>query len=254
MSDTVASLLPAGLSPWIALALIVLSFFTSAMTAAFGIGGGVAMLGGLASAVPPATIVAVHGLVQFGSNIGRTVVQRAHVVWRPVALFAIGSIIGVGFGAWLVASLPARWLLLLLGLFILAMVWLPKPKIPGLERSGLIAGGVIASVLSMVVGAVGPFVQALLLPLKLEKRALIATFSAMQTLQHALKVIAFGAIGFSFGDWLPLTLAMIASGFLGTLAGTALLERIPEHIFAIALKVVLTIAGLDLLRQAALSG
>jgi uncharacterized membrane protein YfcA len=103
----------------------------------------------------------------------------------------------------------------------------------------------------MFVGAVGPFVQALLLPLKLEKRQLIATFSAMQTLQHLLKVIAFGAIGFSFGDWLPLTVAMIASGFLGTLAGTALLDRIPERVFAIALKILLTLIALDLLRQAA---
>lgn len=254
MFESAAWLLPAGVSATVAALLVILSFFTSAMTAAFGIGGGVAMLGALASTVPPATIIAIHGLVQFGSNIGRTIVQRAHILWRPVLLFSVGSIVGVFIGAWLVTSVSTRFLLAALGVFILVMVWLPKPRIPGLERSGLVAGGVIASVLSMFLGAVGPFVQALLLPLKPERRALIATFSAMQTLQHALKVIAFGAIGFSFGDWLPLTLAMIVSGFLGTLAGTALLERIPERIFSMLLKVVLTLVALDLLRQAAFAG
>ncbi len=249
MSDLASVLLPAGVSAGVAALLVLFSFFTSALTAAFGIGGGMAMLGALASTVPAATIIAVHGVVQFGSNIGRTLVQRAHIIWRPVALFAAGSVIGVAIGAWLVTSLPVRALLIALGAFILAMVWLPKPRIPGLERSGLIAGGAIASVLSMFVGAVGPFVQALLLPMNLEKRQLIATFSAMQTLQHLLKVLAFGAIGFSFGDWLPLTLAMIASGFLGTLAGTALLERIPERIFTIGLQILLTLIALDLLRQ-----
>ncbi len=61
--------LPPGVDAFTATLLIVISFFTSAMTAAFGIGGGVAMLGALAGTVPPAVIVAVHGLVQLGSNM-----------------------------------------------------------------------------------------------------------------------------------------------------------------------------------------
>ena len=65
----------------IALLLIAVSFMTSAFTAAFGIGGGVAMLGALAGTVPPSVIIAVHGLVQVGSNVGRTYVQRAHALW-----------------------------------------------------------------------------------------------------------------------------------------------------------------------------
>ncbi len=245
-------LLPQGLSPALALALIAVSFLTSALTAAFGIGGGIAMLGALSAAVPPATIVAVHGVVQFGSNIGRAVIQRAHIVWPPVWRFLAGSVVGVLAGALLVTSLPVRALLGALGVFIFVMVWLPKPKISGLERQGMIAGGLIASVLSMFVGAVGPFVQALLLPLGLEKRALVATHAAMQTAQHALKVAAFGLVGFSFADWLPLTLAMIASGLAGTMLGTALLERLPEKLFSIGLKVLLTLVALDLLRRSVL--
>jgi uncharacterized protein len=114
-----------------------------------------------------------------------------------------------------------------------------------------VIGGALASIVSMVVGAVGPFVQALLIPLGLEKRQQIATFSAMQTGQHLLKVLAFGLIGFSFTDWLPLMALMIASGFAGTLLGTALLDRMKAETFSTILKWLLTLVAFDLLRQAA---
>jgi len=244
-------LLPAGVAPAIALLLIAVSFMTSAFTAAFGIGGGVAMLGALAGTVPPSVIIAVHGLVQVGSNVGRTYVQRAHALWPLVARFTAGSVIGALIGALLVVELPERILLGLLGAFILVMTWLPKPRIPGLASSGLVIGGGLSTIITMFVGATGPFVQALLLPLKLEKRQLIATHAACTTIQHLLKVFAFGALGFSFSDWLPLIGAMIVSGFAGTMLGTKLLERLPERWFAIAIKAILTVVGIDLLRRAA---
>jgi uncharacterized membrane protein YfcA len=248
MPDT---LLPADVPAALALLLIAISFLTSAFTAAFGIGGGVAMLGALAGTVPPGVILAVHGLVQVGSNVGRTVVQRAHALWPLVARFTIGSLIGVLIGAWLVVALPERILLGLLGAFVLTMTWVPKPRIPGLASTGIVIGGGISTFVTMFVGATGPFVQALLLPLGLEKRQLIATHAACTTIQHLLKVFAFTALGFAFKDWLPLIAAMIVSGFAGTLAGTKLLDSLPERWFKVTIQLLLTIVGLDLLRRAA---
>lgn len=245
------TILPAGVPPAIAALLVGISFLTSAFTAAFGIGGGMAMLGALAGTVPPSVIIAVHGLVQLGSNVGRTYVQRAHAVWPLVARFTIGSLAGVALGALFVVALPERVLLGVLGAFILAMTWIPKPRIPGLASSGLAIGGAISTFITMFVGATGPFVQALLLPLKLEKRQLIATHAACTTMQHLLKVFAFGALGFAFAEWLPLIAAMIVSGFAGTMAGTKLLEKLPERWFLATIKTALTIVGIDLLRRAA---
>lgn len=246
-----STLLPEGLAPAIALLLIGVSFLTSAITAAFGIGGGVAMLGALAGTVPPGVIIAVHGLVQVGSNLGRTIVQRAHTLWPLVGRFAAGSLVGVVIGAYVVVALPERILLGLLGAFILVMTYVPKPRIPGLASTGIVIGGGLASIVTMFVGATGPFVQALLLPLGLEKRQLVATHAACQTVQHLLKIVAFTALGFAFADWLPLIAAMIASGFLGTIAGTKLLEKLPERWFLLAVKTALTVIALDLLRRAA---
>lgn len=243
--------LPPGIDALTAAILIVVSFFTSALTAAFGIGGGVAMLGALAGTVPPAVIIAVHGVVQLGSNLGRAVIQKDHANWPLFWRFLLGASIGVALGAALFTSLPEKVLLLVLGLFMLVMVWVPKPRIPGIERTGIVLGGAISSVLTMFVGATGPFIQAMLLPLGLDRKQQIATHAVMMTAQHALKVIAFGFIGVALIAWLPLIAAMLVSGFAGTVAGTKLLERLPERLFQVVLKVLLTLVALDLLRRAA---
>lgn len=248
----IESFLPAGLSPFLALALIGLSFLTSALTAAFGIGGGMTMLGALAGSVDPGVVVAVHGVVQLGSNTGRTLIQRAHVVWPLIWRFSLGSMIGVALGAGLFSALPPRVLLGLLGLFILAMVWLPKPRIPGLERAGIVIGGIVSSIATMFVGATGPFVQSVFLALGLERKALIATHAMAMTIQHGMKVIAFGLIGFSLREWFALLVAMIGAGFLGTLLGTRLLEHLPERLFKTIVTALLTVIALDLLRRALL--
>ncbi len=243
--------LPATLPLSVFMLLVAVSFFTSALTAAFGIGGGIAMLGALAGTVPPAMIVAVHGVVQFGSNIGRAFFQRAHILWRPTALFSLGSLVGAVLGAAVFVAMPERLLLGLLGAFILAMTWIPKPRIPGLATTGVLIGGFIATFVTMFVGATGPFVQALFLPLGLDKKTLVATHAACNVIQHGLKVIAFGYLGFNFADWMPLLVAMIASGLLGTWLGTRMLEHMPEELFKTVLKWLLTVLALDLLRRAA---
>jgi uncharacterized membrane protein YfcA len=244
-------LLPQGVGWPIALALVVIAFFTSALTAAFGIGGGVAMLGALAGTVPPSVIVAVHGIVQLGSNIGRAILQRRHALWRFVAIFSAGSLIGAVGGAALFVALPERVLLGALGVFILVMVWWPKASIPGLSSAGLLLGGIFSTFLSIFVGATGPFVQAVLLKLAADRKQLIATHAACMSVQHGLKVAAFGVLGFSFTDWLPLLAAMIAAGFAGTLLGTRLLEAMPERLFTTIVKALLTIVAAELLRRAA---
>jgi uncharacterized membrane protein YfcA len=70
------------------------------------------------------------------------------------------------------------------------------------------------------------------------------------TLQHSFKIAAFVAIGFAFASWLPLVLTMIASGFVGTMAGRRLLDRMPDARFAQIFRLVLTVLALRLIYQA----
>lgn len=242
--------LPEGVSPAIAGLLIASSFFTSAITASFGLGGGVMLLALMGQFVPVAALIPVHGLIQLGSNTGRAWVQRAHVRLDIMRPFLIGSVIGAFVGGYTMVQLPEAAMKTVLGLFIVYITWSKTPKLERLSAPVFAIASAIIAALAMFVGAMGPLVVALfgaLIPD--DRKVLVATSAMATTVHHLLKVLIFGLIGFSFRQWMPLILAMITTGYLGTMLGSALLNRIPENAFRVAFKLVLTALALDLLRQ-----
>ncbi|MFN3170304.1 MAG: TSUP family transporter [Hyphomicrobiales bacterium] len=245
------SLLPDGLSLGFALLLIVTAFFTAALTAAFGIGGGVALLAVMASIVPVAVLIPVHGVVQLGANAGRALVQWRLVVWPMLGIFTVGALIGALVGGQLVVTLPEALLKTFVGLFVLFTLWAPKVKGSKGGPLGLAVGGVFATILTMFVGATGPFVAALLAPRLDDRTHYAGTHAAAMVMQHGLKVVVFGFLGFAFGAWVPVMAAMVAAGFLGTLLGTKLLHALPEKTFRTAFKWVLTLLAIQLIASAA---
>ena len=244
------SFLPDTLPVWSALILIATSFFTSALTAAVGLGGGVALIAVMGAFLPVALLIPVHGVVQLGSNAGRAIVQRAHMDWSFVLYASLGGLVGALIGGKMVIALPDAPMRAALGLFILFMVWGPKPTAFGAGTPGVILGSGIATFLTMFFGATGPFIGALLAMRKMTRHRIVATHAGTMVVQHLLKVAVFGFLGFQFGVWLPLMIAMIAVGFAGTLAGTLLFDRLPERSFQIAFRGTLTLLALNLIVQA----
>lgn len=217
---------------------------TSFFTAAFGIGGGVVLVGVLATLLPATALIPVHGLVQFGSNAGRLAIMRAHVEWSYLPAFIAGTLLGAVTGGLIAVNLSAAGVQIGVGAFILFSVYV---KAPGIGRyAGWIAGA-IASFLAMFFGATGVFVASYIKTLNLDRMRHVATHSAMMTSQHLLRVIAFGFLGFAFGPYLPLIIAMIISGFLGTVIGRQVLLRIDDKIFRTGLNIILTILALRLI-------
>jgi len=242
------SLLPDGLSASAAVILIFASFFTSALTASAGVGGGLLMLALMTYLVPIQALIPVHGLVQLGSNTGRSWVQRDYIDWRITRIFLFGSLFGALAGALLVVQLPAYVLQGFLGLFILVVVWI---KFPGLRHAGagiITLGGLVTTFTSMFAGATGPLVAVFLNNIFDEHRKMVATHGATMSVQHGLKIIAFGLAGFAFWEWLIVVLLIVVSGFAGTKAGTAVLNRLPETTLQLGFRVVMTVIAIDLLR------
>jgi uncharacterized membrane protein YfcA len=238
------------MEPWVAALLIVASCFTSAITAAFGIGGGLAMLALMGLFVPVASLIPVHGAVQLGSNTGRAWHQRAFVRLDVAKPFIAGSVVGAILGVFLVVQLPDSLLKLVLGGFILLLTWAKIPGIDQLGKAGLAVASVVLALLSMLVGATGPLVAVLFARVfQNDRKALIATSAVAMTTQHLLKIVVFGIAGFAFWDWVPLVAAMILSGFIGTVYGTGLLERMPEETFRKWFRIGITVLALDLLRR-----
>lgn len=246
MHELLAGALPDGISLWMAAGLIISAAFTSALTAGLGIGGGVLLLGIMAFLVPPAALIPVHGVVQIGSNVGRTWLMRLHIRRSILLPFAIGALAGAFAGGSIALQLSPALLNLGLGLFILYAVW---GKWPAMRRSGAWLAGILISFLSMFVGATGPLVAAMMKTQALDRQQHMATFSACMSLQHGLKIAAFGFFGFQFGSWMPLLLSMIASGFIGTWLGERWLAGRADEGFHRILNWLLTAMALQLLWQ-----
>ena len=234
-------LIPPELSMLSATGLVALSFFTSALTAAVGIGGGLLLLTVMVSFLPPIIVLPVHGVIQLGSNGGRMAVMRQHVDWRIWGFFAIGSILGVILAGQVFINLSLEVLRAVLGLFVLYAVWTPKLRPSNIALKGYTLVGVGTTFITMFVGATGPLVSSFLSPEKLGRERMVATLASCMTIQHSLKGIAFGVLGFYFQPWIPVIVVMIASGFLGTLLGRRILKGLPERLFSRLFRIVLTV-------------
>ncbi len=242
-----AALLPTDFPPAFAVLLIVVSFMTSATTAALGIGGGLILLSVMASGMPVAALIPVHGAIQLGSNTGRAALLARDIDWRFVGLLAIGTVIGAAIGGYFVVTLPDRVLKLMIAAFVLWSVWGRKPQLGLSSPAVLIPAGVVAAILSMFIGASGPLVAALMTNQGFSRHTTVATHAASMVLHHVLKIIVFGLLGFAFAPWLPLIAAMIFTGFLGTYLGVRLLKGLSEHGFRLAFRLILTVLAANLI-------
>ena len=240
------SLIFADLSPLTAITLFLASFAGSFISVALGIGGGAMLLALMASLIPPAALIPVHGFIQLGSNVNRALVMGRHTYWPPIAGFGLGSVLGVGLGGAVVVDLPPGAVQAGVGLFIIWSV-MRKPA-PWLVKWPILTGG-ISSFLTMFFGATGVFVASYVKSLGLSREAHVATQAVLMTLQHLLKVIVFGILGFAFVPWFGFMIVMIAAGFLGTLVGRQVLIRMNDDTFKKAVSVILITLALQLIWQ-----
>lgn len=224
--------------------LLACSFAGSLMTASLGVGGGAFLIAVMASVVPPLALIPVHGIVQFGSNAGRAWMTRRHVAPRLVGFFALGSLLAALLAGFVLGRIEPGWIPLLVGLFILALTWLPMPKFNhGTHPLGLFSGGLLTTLATMLVGATGPLVSAWL-GRGGDRWAYTANFSGCMSVQHLLKILAFGLAGFAFLPWIPLMALMIACGYAGTLVGLKVLGRLPDRHFKQVFRIVMTLLAL----------
>ena len=250
MPFDLASLLPPSLSPAGALVLIITSTLTSTITATLGMGGGMTLLSVMAFFVPADLLIPIHGIVQTGSNGGRVAVLLGKVHIPTLHWFVPGSVFGIALGGLVAVELPSQMLRGLVGTFVLVTTW-TKVGLPfGATKGSLFIGGFVSSLLTMFVGATGPFLMSVLRKTQLPPQELLATAAFVMLLQHGLKIGAYGLLGRDFTPWLAVLVAMIAFGFIGTLIGTSLLKNFRPTVFSQVLRILLTVVGLSLIFSA----
>lgn len=236
--------LPEGMGDLVFLILAVTSFAASFITVAFGIGGGGVMLAVMATLVPPAALIPTHGVIQIGSNLGRAVLTFGHIFWPALPAFTLGSVLGAVSGGMVVVNLPPAWVQIGIGGFV---IWSVLGRPPRGVRDWPILVGAVSTFLTMFFGATGLFVATFTKAQNLPRHSHVATHAALMTVQHGLKTVVFGLLGFAFAHWLPFIAVMILAGLAGTMAGKLLLNRIDDRRFRLALDVVLVVLSIRLI-------
>ena len=234
--------------------LALASFCTAMFGIVTGAGGGPVLLALMAMVLPPAVLIPVHTVVQLGVGSSRTFLLRGYILWPTMLPFIAGSVVGAAAGAPIFVSLPGAALQAIVGGFILVIAWIPEFGRIGPEKSRFALLGFAATFLGMFVSSTGSLLAPFVASVSPDRRNYAATTAALMAMAHIVKLVTFGLMGFAIGAYLPLMGAMIGTAAIGNWIGRRVLVRMPERIFRIVLKTLLTGLALRLLWVAARDG
>lgn len=227
--------------------LVTVAFLTSTLSGMIGMGGGITLLAVMASFFPPAILIPLHGVVQFGSNISRVYFNLKWVNKKLVAEFCVGAILGALVASQLNIDIPQKPFKLGLGIFIFFIIWAPKFKFTTRFKKPFTWLGFFATLVSFLVGATGPFIAPFFLNKKLPKQSIVASKAACQLIIHAFKIFVFSLWGFAFASYIDLLIAMLIAVTLGSYVGKKFLDKVPEKIFIWIFKSLVSFLALRLI-------
>ncbi len=231
------------------LLLGLLTFFTSTVAGAVGIGGGMMLIAILPSfgLLPINALIPVHATTQMSSNLSRAIFGWEAVKTEVIPKFLIGSLFGIAFFAGILYLISLEYVPLFIAIYILLSLWSTRfnQRIKHYENYYLV--GFLQTGLSIVVGATGPLTMSLLLKDYEDRDIVVATGAALMSITHTLKVIVFLFFGFVFWDYIWILAAMITGAVAGSYAGTRLRGKIDGKKFIMLLKILLTALAIKLI-------
>lgn len=232
------------------LVLVAVAFLISIWNTSVGPSGAVTFAT-MATLLPPPVVVPIHAVTEAAANVVRTYILRQYVDWRFVLPFAAGGLLGFGLGMPLVRLVSSSHdiLQIILGSFILIATWVPLARLGPEKGFFAAAGGLVTSFLTLFVGATTPLVAATIGQRHKDHKKVIGTSAGCMLYQHFLKIPIFGVLGFSFGAYANLLLALVLATTIGTWIGRQLLIKIPLDIIKPIFKIVITILGIKILLE-----
>jgi uncharacterized membrane protein YfcA len=242
----------------ILLFLVIISFVTSAISAVFGMAGGMILMFGLAWAYPIAQAMMLHGITQFVSNAYRYWLLREHTQWSVLPGYIAGMILALIPALYFISTPDSRFVNAGLGILALLALRPPVAKMLDIHRPGrsLLCGFSISTV-QFIAGASGPILDVFYVRSTQQKtqRATVATKAITQAMSHGVKVIFFWWLlwqkEFQVEDLNGQATAFLLCGvILGTRSGKGLLDRFEHKNLPAITRKILFVLGIVFLTRA----
>jgi len=214
-------------------AILATAFATSVLSGILGMAGGMILMAVLATTLPVAAAMILHGAVQLTANGSRAWFLRSHVEWNVLPWYAAGA--GAVLALFIAVTLvpDAGLILLLIGLFSLAGRFSGKfAKLDITRPLTALSCGAIVTAAQLLAGASGPILDVFYLHSPLSRHAIVANKAVTQAFGHLLKIGYYGML-IGIADELPLWFigAAMVLAVAGTRVGTRLLDKLDDSGF-----------------------
>src|ERR1043166_10022625 len=201
---------------------------TSFLSGLFGMAGGMILVGVLLAYFDVATGMVVFSIIQFVANGWRAVLWWRFVLWRIFFVYLLGAVLSFAVMRY-VAIVPSKAAVYLgLGLLPFLIELLPAKARPNIEWRGVpFITGVLTTVVQLLTGVGGLFLDIFFQKSTLDRKTTIATKAVTQTFSHVVRAVYFGSF-VGIADAVPLWTYL--PGILLSIVGTTLaaqgLERL----------------------------
>ena len=190
-----ASLPPALLLQWLGVGLV--AFVAAVLGGLAGYGTGLILPIALAPVIGVANIIPVMAVAMMINNASRVLAFRREIQWPHVRRMLWLGLPACLLGAWGYTRLDARWIALLLGVFLLASIplrrLLQRAQLQLGARGEVVAGGVFGVIEGGMTGT-GVILISMLMAAGVQGAALIATDAVISTVLSLAKVLLFGGV------------------------------------------------------------
>lgn len=207
---------------------------TSFLSGILGMAGGMILMGILLVLMPVNQAMVLHGITQLASNAWRAVLWRGSIDWRVLRGYALGAGLALLMFGWLQLSFSRPVVLIALGLTPFLAYLLPRDVQLNVDSRGhSFACGLASVSVQLLSGVSGPLLDQFFLRSGLNRKAVVATKAATQTLSHTAKIAYFGsllAVGAGSAEW-HVAAALVACAIIGTSASRRVLEKISDADF-----------------------
>lgn len=235
--------------PFLPLSIMTLtSIFTSALSAATGMGGGVLLFTVMTLYFPMTVLIPIHGVIQLFNNFFILIFLKQHLRSSLLKPFFWGSLLGIGVGAYLVNQIIATKIPQIIIIILIAYTLFKPKKLPTLDvaHKNFFWVGIITGFLGMIAGAIDPVLGPFFVRNDLNKEEIIANKAFMQAIVHFAKIPVFYFLGFDYLPYLSLCLVTNIACIFGTKFGIIVLKKMNEKGFLMVFKIALFATGLRL--------
>jgi uncharacterized membrane protein YfcA len=223
---------------------------TSFLSGMFGMAGGMVLMGILLALMSVEKAMVIHGVAQFASNGWRAVLWWRHIAWRVFRGYAAAALLVVAAMLIVQLTLSRPVVMIVLGLTPFLTLLLPARWKLNVDRPGHpFACGVACMGVQVLSGVSGPLLDTFFIHSQLSRHQVVATKAMLQTLSHALRIVAFGALLAASEQTVEpgLVLLLVVSAIVGTSASKLVLDRLTDtHFRQITRRLVLALGGVYL--------